>query len=179
VCSKRRTQAFVVVIAMALLTASESPKALAQSSRRNRRLPLLQQQNALLQQQNAVLTAVQQTNALVQSVSQQNNVSPQGPVANLLAFQQQQSALAIALQQTNALLQVSYRQNSALSETALRQLNTLQTAQQQTMNLQGALLAQNGQLTPYQLQMLAQEQNLLTQLLTSQPPPSSRSAARR
>jgi hypothetical protein len=169
VCSKRRTQALAVGVVMTLLTACASPKALAQSTRRNRRLSVLQQQNALLQQQNAVLTAVQQTNALVQSASQQNSAPPQGPVANLLAFQQQQSALAIALQQTNALLQVSYRQNSALSETALRQLNTLQTAQQQTINLQGALLAQNGQLTPYQL----------TQLLTSQPPPSMRSAARR
>jgi hypothetical protein len=168
VSSTRRNHLIVVLIATALLSAFEPHDAPAQSNRRNRRLSVLQQQNALLQQQTAVLSAVQQTTALVQS-AQQNNVSPQGPVPNLLAFQQQQSSLAVALQQTNALLQVSYRQNNALAQTALRQLNTLQTAQQQTINLQRALLAQNGQLTPLELQTLFQEQSLLTQLLTAQP----------
>ena len=76
------------------------------------------------------------------------------------------------------LLQVSYRQNGALAQTALRQLNTLQRALQQTISLQGALLAQNGQLTPLELQTLQQQQNLLSQLLTSQPPPLSRNAPR-
>jgi hypothetical protein len=179
VFSKRRIPVIVVLIVTALLPAFEPRSAPAKSTRRNRGLSALQQQNALLQQQNAVLTAAQQTTALVQSAAQQNNVSPQGPVPSLIGFQQQQSALQVALQQTNALLQVSYRQNNALAQTALRQLNILQTAQQQSITLQGSLISQNGQLTPLQLQTLLQEQSLLTQLLTSQPPGLSRSGTSR
>ena len=167
--SIRRKPVIALLVEMALLAAFEPHNAPAQSTRRSRGLSVLNQQNALLQQQNAVLTVAQQTTALVQSAAQQNNVAPQGPVPNLIGFQQQQSALQVALQQTNALLQVSYRQNSALAQTALRQLNTLQTVQQHSINLQGALLSQNGRLTPLQLQTLSQEQNLMTQLVTSQP----------
>jgi hypothetical protein len=83
------------------------------------------------------------------------------------------------VQQTTALLQASYRNNSALGETALRQLNTLQTALQQTTTLQGALPAQNGQPTAFQLQLLSQDLNSLTGLLTSQPPPLARGTSRR
>jgi hypothetical protein len=65
-----------------------------------------------------------------------------------IAVLQQQNALQIALQQTNAVLQVSFRQNSALSGIALQQLNTLQTALQKTISLQGAQLVQSGHFSP-------------------------------
>src|SRR5262245_23968309 len=118
-----------LVMALALLL-SAGP-AQAQSPRRQSRLAALQQQNALQAQQNAVQTAVQQTTALLQATSGLspqvgvlNGVVQQGGTPNPINFQQQQNALQIALQQTTAVMQVSFGQNSALSQTALRQLNT-------------------------------------------------------
>jgi hypothetical protein len=133
----------------------------------------LQQQNALLQQQNAVQAAVQQTTALVQAASQLNEGVQSGVVPNLIGLQQQQSALEIALQKTSVLLQAGYRNNPALSALALRQQNTLQTAIQQTIALEGALPTPNSRPNAYQLQTLAQEQNSLMGLLTTQAPPLS------
>jgi multidrug efflux pump subunit AcrB len=75
------------------------------------------------------------------------------------------------------------QQNGGLSQTALRQLNTLQTALQQTLTLQGLPPVQNGQLMPFQpafqVRTLSQEQNGLMGLLTSQPPPSPRGMSRK
>jgi hypothetical protein len=151
------------------------------------RLIALQQQNALLQQQTAVQYALQQTNALVQSAYQQGDANQPGPngasqqiaVPSQINFQQQEVALQIALQQTTALLQVSFRQNSALSQTALRQINILQAGLQQTIAMRSTLSAANGQLSVFQQQTLSQEQASLLGLLSSQQPPISRRAARR
>jgi hypothetical protein len=162
-----------VVLFAAFLPLCDVPNASAQAYRRNRRLAALQQQNAFLQQQNAVQTALQHTTALLQSASQQRDASQPGAASSLINFQQQQSALQIALQQTSNLLQVGYQHNFALAETALRQSSALQTALQQTINLQGSVLAQNGQLTPFQVQTLSQERSSLTGLLIAQPPPQS------
>jgi hypothetical protein len=132
------------------------------------RLATLQQQNALQQQQNAVQTALQQTTSLLQSGR-----------PNLPNLQQQENALQIAIQQTNNLLQASFRYNSILSQMALQQLNTLQTVQQQSVTLQGQWPLATAQLTPFQLQILWQEQNSLLGLLTAQLPPTPRRTPRR
>jgi hypothetical protein len=171
------------VVALSLLPAGP---AAAQSVRRPQRLSVLQQQNALQAQQNAVLTAVQQTSALLQAAG---GAAPQGGVVNgtvvpsgtpnPINFQQQGNALQIAVQQTTALMQVSFSQNSALSQTALRQLNVLQGALQQTQTLQGALSTQNGQLTAVQLQLLSQEQTNLMGLLATQAPPAPSRSSRK
>lgn len=145
----------------------------AQSSRLQQRLASLQQQNALQQQQNAVQTALQQTTTLLQSAAYQQNGVPQ------LNFQPQQTALQMAIQQTNNLLQASFRRNSSLSQLALQQLNTLQTVNQQSIYLQSSILLPNGQLSTYQMQVLTQEQNSLTGLLTSQAPPAPRGMYRK
>jgi hypothetical protein len=150
---------FVAVLAFLL------PVGQAQPPRRQSRLAIVQQQNALHLQRNAVQTAVQQTTALVQVASQQR--------ANLSVFNFQQpvTSLQIAIQQTNALLQTSLRQSSGLAQTTLRQLNTLQTALQQLLNVQNTLPPQGTQLTPLQLGTLSQTQAMLMVLLTARPPP--------
>ncbi len=171
--------------ALAILLAAGP--ASAQRPRRPSGLAVLQQQSAFQQQQNAVQTAVQQTTLLLQATSQQyaaslqvqNDLSQQVVTPYLVNLQLQQNALQIALQQTTALLQASVRRNSALSETALRQLQTLQNAVQRSMAVQSALARQNGQPTFFQLQTLSQEQAGLMGLLTSQPPASqSRTSSR-
>ena len=166
-----------VLIVAALLPLGAAGPMQAQSARRPSRLPYLQQQNALLQQQVAVQSAVQQTIALLESakaagpqVGLTTGVPPKVSALTPINLQQQQIALQIAVQQTTALLQVSFRQNSALSQLALQQLNTLQTALQQTMTLQGALPTDTGQLTPFQMRVLYQEQGSLQGLLSSLPP---------
>jgi hypothetical protein len=178
-----RPRTYLAVFLLALLSAEP---AAGQPFRRQQRLGRLQQQNALLQQQIAVQTAVQQTTAVVQSA---NLTSPEAKSPYRINLQQQETALQIAIQETTALLQASYRQNNALSQLALRQLNTLQGALQQTISLQGALQqttssqesppSQGGMLTPYQLQLLSQEQTSLMGLLTSQPPPTPGRTSRR
>jgi hypothetical protein len=170
-----RIVAVMLVATVAPLFAAE--RAPAQAPRRQQRLYVLQQFNALQQQQNAVQTALQQTTSLLQAASRQNGVPQQAAVPRGINFQQQQNALQIAIQQTNALLQASYRRNDALNETALRQLNTLQTALQQTIALQSAVPV-NGQLSAVQLQLLSQEQTSLLGLLTSQSPPPSKTSHR-
>ncbi len=146
-----RNRAFAVLLAAATALLSAGERAQAQYPIRQRWLVALQQQNALQQQQNAVQAAVQQTTVLLQNAYQRVELPQPLAVTSLIDFQQQQSALQIALLQTSVLLQASYGRNPTLSETALREQNTLQTALQQTVGLQGALLAQNGQLTAIQL----------------------------
>jgi hypothetical protein len=179
----RRYQVVAVLLGAALAPLFTAGGAPAQSRKPQQRLSSLQQQNALQQQQSAVQAALQQTNSLLQTAFQSNRVLQLGGTPLPLNYQQQAIALQIALQQTNALLQASFRQNSALSQTALRQQNTLQTALQQTLALQGLMPVQNGQLVPFlpafQVQTLTQEQNSLMGLLTSQPPPLTRRMSRR
>jgi hypothetical protein len=156
-----------LILAILVLLLGEG-SATAQSTRQQQRLASLQQRNALQQQQDAVQTALQQTTSLLQIGR-----------PNLPNLQQQQNALQIAIQQTNALLQASFRTHSALSQMALQQLNTLQTVQQQTISLQGQWPLPNAQLSPFQLQILWQEQNSLLGLLTAQLPPPPRRISRR
>jgi hypothetical protein len=149
----------------------------AQPSRSQQRLNALQQQNALVQQQNAVQSALQQTAVLLQSAAYQTNGVPQ------LNFAPQENSLQMAIQQTNDLLQSSYRRNSSLSQLALQQLNTLQTVLQQSIYLQGTVAGSvsptGAQLSPFQVQLMLQEQNSLTGLLTNVAPPSPRGRYRR
>ena len=161
------------IIAGALLYAGPAS---GQPPRHQRRLVALQQQNAFLQQQNAVQVAVQQATAALQAA---NSASQQAGTPNTIILQQQQTVLQIAIQQTTALLQSSYRQNSGLGQLALRELNTLQGALQQTVSLQDALPSQGGKLTTYQVQLLSQVQTGLLGLLTSQLPPPSGARLRR
>ena len=83
---------------------------------------------------------MQQTTVLLQNAYQRVELPQPLAVTSLIDFQQQQSALQIALLQTSVLLQASYGRNPTLSETALREQNTLQIALQQTVGLQGACL---------------------------------------
>ena len=156
----------VLVIGAILAIIGLSKSALAQPPNRQTRLEALRQQNALQQQQAAVQSAAQQTTLLVQSVNQ--SVGQQSGAMPTISFQSQVSALQIALQQTNTLLQSSSRSNSGLVQMALQQRNTLQSALQQTMSIMGTS-SSGTQLNAAQLQMLAQEQNSLTQLLTITP----------
>jgi hypothetical protein len=150
-----------IVLPMVALIPLATGEAQAQSPPRQSRLAMLRQQNALQQQRNAVQYAQQQTTAIYQTASLQ------GASPNAFSLAQQQSALQIALQQTTALLQASYRQNTALSHSALGELNTLQTVLQQTISLQNSLPMQSGQLTSTQLQALSQEQASLAGLLAT------------
>ena len=165
-----------------------------QPPRHQQRLGSLQQLNALLQQQNAVQAAVQQATAVLQAAAglqgtdvQQaqaglpsaNLASPQAKATYGINLQQQQTALQIAVQETTALLEASYRRNNAAGQLALRQLNTLQSALQQTVSLQDSLPPQGGQLTTYQVQLVSQVQSSLMGLLTPQPPPMPGRTARR
>ncbi len=167
-----------VLFAAALALSPWAGAAHAQSTGRQSRLSAMQQFNALQQQQSAVQTAVQQTTLALQNAYQQGVLSqevqsgtaPPVSTASPVNLQQQQIAFQTALQQTTALLQVSYRQNTGLGQTALRQMNTLQNALQQSIALQSSLSMQNGQLTLAQLQTLSQEQANLMGLTTSPPP---------
>ena len=123
-----RNRAFAVLLAAATALLSAGERAQAQYPIRQRWLVALQQQNALQQQQNAVQAAVQQTTVLLQNAYQRVELPQPLAVTSLIDFQQQQSALQIALLQTSVLLQASYGRNPTLSETALREQNTLQTA---------------------------------------------------
>jgi hypothetical protein len=159
---------FFVSAAFALLFTAEPT--LAQTPHRQTRLEVLRQQNALIQQQTAVQTAVQQTTVLVQSANQSVRLQTGAPPT--VSFQAQANALQIASQQTTFLLQTT-RPTSPLAQWALQQQNILQTALQQTIAVQ-ATTSSGTQLTPSQLQLLAQEQNSLTQLLTTQQRPVQR-----
>jgi hypothetical protein len=154
---------FRIVAALFVSALFGTGVAFAQPPRSQQRLNALQQQNALVQQQNAVQTAIQQTTVLLQSASYQTNGVPQ------LNFAPQENSLQMAIQQTNDLLQSSYRRNTGLSQLALQQLNSLQTVLQQSIYLQGTA---TGPLSAFQIQMLLQEQNSLTGLLTAPPPPT-------
>src|SRR5205807_9846755 len=109
------------VIALVLLLSTAPGHAQTPGVGQRQKLLALQQQNAFQQQQMVVQNAVQATAILVQRVNRQNDVPP-----HISDFQQQQVDLRIAIQQTRALLHSSQRQNSALSRTALGQINALQ-----------------------------------------------------
>ena len=140
--------AVIIPLALALAPLLQAQQALAQSPRRQTRLEVLTQQNAVQQQQSAMQTAVQQTTVLVQTAYQ--SFRQQSGVSIVGALQAQQNALQLALQQTTALLQKDSRSNSALAQTALRQQNALQTALQQSLAVQATLSFQGGQLTDSQ-----------------------------
>ncbi len=158
----------VIQIGSAISPLISTEKALAQSSYRQTRLQILQQQNAFQQQQSAVQTALQQTTILVQSLNQ--NVVQQPAAPPPISFQSQVNTLQLALQQTTALQQTATRSNTALAQLASRQQNVLQTVLQQTLAVQGTS-SQGTQLSASQVQLLTQEQNSLTELLTTLPRP--------
>ena len=148
-----------------------------QLPRRQTRLEVLRQQNALQQQQFAVQSAVQQTNLLVQNAYQR--IGQQYGSPSTAAFQSQMYALQIALQQTSGVLQATARSNPALVQSLLRQQNTLQTALQQTISVLATVSSPGGQLQSPQLQMLSQEQHSLMGLLIPPPAPLPRRTTHR